>query len=115
MRALLLSIAFVSIVASTVPVYAQTRVALVIGNGAYVKVPRLDNPKNDASAMEAMFKAAGFAAVVRTNDLGAAAMRRALRDFSDTARDADIAVVFYAGHGIEVGGINYLVPIDAVL
>ena len=53
MRALLLSIAFVSIVASTVPVYAQTRVALVIGNGAYVKVPRLDNPKNDASAMEA--------------------------------------------------------------
>src|SRR6476659_2312398 len=115
MRALLLSSAFVSIVASAIPVCAQTRVALVIGNGAYVKVPRLDNPKNDAAAMEAMFKAAGFSAVVRVNDLGVVAMRRALRDFSDTAYDADIAVVFYAGHGIEVGGVNYLIPTDAVL
>jgi formylglycine-generating enzyme required for sulfatase activity len=94
---------------------AQKRVALVIGNGAYTKVPRLDNPKNDAAAMEAMFKGAGFNAVVRVNDLGVAAMRRALRDFSDTARDADIAAVFYAGHGIEIGGVNYLIPIDAVL
>jgi uncharacterized caspase-like protein len=94
---------------------AQNRVALVIGNGAYTKVPRLDNPKNDAAAMEAMFKAAGFNAVVRVSDLGAMAMRRALREFSDTARDADVAVVFYAGHGIEVGGVNYLIPVDAVL
>jgi uncharacterized caspase-like protein len=94
---------------------AEKRVALVIGNGAYTRVPRLDNPKNDAAAMEAMFKAAGFDAVVRVNDLGTAALRRALRDFSDTAQDADVAVVFYAGHGIEVGGVNYLIPIDAVL
>jgi uncharacterized caspase-like protein len=94
---------------------AQNRVALVIGNGAYTKVPRLDNPKNEAAAMEAMFKAAGFNAVVRANDLGVMAMRRALRDFSDTARDADVAVVFYAGHGIEVSGVNYLIPTDAVL
>ena len=94
---------------------AEKRVALVIGNGAYTKVPKLDNPKNDAAAMEAMFRAAGFDTVVRGNDLGVAEMRRALRDFSDTAYDADIAVVFYAGHGIEVGGINYLIPTDAVL
>src|SRR5215831_2481487 len=94
---------------------AEKRVALVIGNGAYTKVPKLDNPKNDAAAMEAMFRAAGFDTVVRANDLGVAEMRRALRDFSDTAYDADIAVVFYAGHGIEVGGINYLIPTDAVL
>src|SRR6476646_5574855 len=85
---------------------AQKRVALVIGNGAYTKVPQLDNPKNDAAAMEAMFRAAGFDTVVRANDLGVAALRRALRDFSDTAYDADIAVVFYAGHGMEVSGIN---------
>jgi uncharacterized caspase-like protein len=94
---------------------AQKRVALVIGNGAYTKVPKLDNPKNDAAAMEAMLKAAGFDTVVRANDLGVAAMRRALRDFSDKTYDADIAVIFYAGHGIEVGGTNYLIPTDAVL
>jgi WD40 repeat protein len=94
---------------------AQKRVALVIGNGTYTKVARLDNPKNDAAAMEAMFKAAAFTSVVRLNDLGMTAMKRALRDFSDTAQDADIAVVFYAGHGIEVAGVNYLIPIDAVL
>jgi uncharacterized caspase-like protein len=94
---------------------AEKRVALIVGNGAYAKVPKLDNPKNDAAAMEAMFKAAGFNTVVRANDLRVAAMRRALRDFSDTAHDADIAVVFYAGHGMEVSGTNYLIPTDAVL
>ena len=94
---------------------AQKRVALVIGNGTYTKVARLDNPKNDAAAMEAMFKAAAFTSVVRLNDLGMTAMKRALRDFSDAAQDAVIAVVFYAGHGIEVAGVNYLIPTDAVL
>jgi uncharacterized caspase-like protein len=94
---------------------AQKRVALVIGNGTYTKVGPLDNPKNDAAAMEAMFKAAAFTSVVQLNDLGLTAMKRALRDSSDMAQDADIAVVFYAGHGIEVAGVNYLVPIDAVL
>src|SRR5262249_13142801 len=94
---------------------AQKRVALVIGNGTYTKVARLDNPKNDAVAMEAMFKAAAFTSVVRLNDLGVTAMKRALRDFSDMVQDADIAVVFYAGHGIEVAGVNYLIPTDAVL
>ena len=95
--------------------HAEKRVALVIGNGAYANVPKLNNPTNDAAAMEIMFRAAGFETVVRANDLGVAAMRRALRDFSNTAHDADLAVVFYAGHGIEVSGTNYLIPIDAVL
>jgi hypothetical protein len=95
--------------------HAEKRVALVIGNGAYANVPKLNNPTNDASVMETMFRVAGFDTVVRANDLSVTAMRRALRDFSDTAHDADIAVVFYAGHGIEVSGTNYLIPIDAVL
>ena len=95
--------------------HAERRVALVIGNGTYAKVPNLDNPKNDVAAMAEMFRAAGFDKVVRGNDLGVTAMRRALRDFSDTAHDADIAVVFFAGHGIEVSGINYLIPTDAIL
>src|SRR5262249_47302009 len=95
--------------------HAERRVVLLIGNGAYTKVPSLENPKNDVAAMEMMFKGAGFDMVVRANDLGVSAMRRALRDFSDTAHEADIAVVFYAGHGIEVNGTNYMIPIDAVL
>src|SRR5215813_9171025 len=74
-----------------------------------------DGEPTNAAAMEAMFKAATFTSVVRLNDLGMTAMKRALRDFADTAQDADIAVVFYAGHGIEVAGVNYLIPIDAVL
>jgi peptide/nickel transport system substrate-binding protein len=106
---------FSSIVLLSFSALAEKRVALVIGNGAYAKVPKLDNPKNDAAAIEAMFKAAGFDVVVRANDVGVAAMRRALRDFSDTANDADVAVVFYAGHGLEVSGANYLIPTDAVL
>jgi Caspase domain/WD domain, G-beta repeat len=103
------------VVVGAVPAQAEKRVALIIGNGTYTKVARLNNPKNDAAAMEAMFKAAAFTSVVRLNDLGAAAMKRALRDFADSVQDADIAVVFYAGHGIEVAGVNYLIPIDAVL
>jgi WD40 repeat protein len=103
------------VVVGAVPAQAEKRVALVIGNGTYTKVARLNNPKNDAAAMEAMFNAAAFTSVVRLNDLGVTAMKRAVRDFSDAAQDADIAVVFYAGHGIEVAGVNYLIPIDAVL
>ena len=61
-----------------------------------------------------MLSAAGFQ-VIDAQDVGIVAMRRAVRDFSDIARDADIALVYYAGHGIEVEGINYLIPTDARL
>jgi len=94
---------------------AEKRVALVIGNGSYSKVARLPNPVNDANAMAALFRRAGFDVVEIKRDLGVAAMRRTLRDFSDQVRDADIAVVFFAGHGIEINGVNHLIPIDAVL
>lgn len=94
---------------------AEKRVALVIGNSDYQNVARLANPANDAAAMAAIFKKAKFDEVELRNDLSATAMRRALRDFADKARDADIAVVYYAGHGIEVDGNNYLIPIDAQL
>jgi len=97
------------------PASAERRVALVIGNGAYAKVGRLPNPVRDAAAVEALLRTVGFDAVEVRTDLGAGAMRRALRDFSDRVADADIAVVFFAGHGIEVNGINYLIPVDATL
>jgi Caspase domain len=94
---------------------AEKRVALVIGNSTYARAGKLPNPLHDARAIEAMLRSAGFDLVEVKNDLGALAMRRALRDFSDRVRDADIAVAFYAGHGIEVNGSNYLIPVGAVL
>jgi Caspase domain len=94
---------------------AEKRVALVIGNDAYAKVEKLSNPTRDADAIEALFRKAGFEVVEVNHDLGLVAMRRALRNFSDRVHDADIAVIFFAGHGIEVNGVNYLIPVDAAL
>jgi hypothetical protein len=94
---------------------AEKRVVLIIGNGAYARVGKLTNPMRDGDAMAALFRNAGFDVVEAKRDLGLGAMRRALRDFTDHVRDADIAVVFFAGHGIEVNGTNYMIPVDAVL
>ncbi len=94
---------------------AQKRVALVVGNSAYLNAPKLANPSRDADAVARMFKAAAFEVVEARNDLEFTAFRRLLRDFSDKSRDADMAVVYFAGHGIEVEGSNYLVPVDAML
>jgi uncharacterized caspase-like protein len=97
------------------PAWATKRVALVLGNSAYQNATRLPNPVNDATAFAATLKAAGFDVVDSRQDLKVADMRRALRDFADQARDADVAVIYYAGHGIEIGGTNYLIPTDATL
>jgi uncharacterized caspase-like protein len=100
---------------SNEPAFAGKRVALVMGNSAYQHVSRLANPANDSAAMSATLKNAGFDVVDLKRDLNANEMRRALRDFSDNVRDADIAIVYYAGHGIEIDGANYVIPVDAVL
>jgi hypothetical protein len=97
------------------PACAEKRVALVIGNAAYQNVGHLANPINDAAAIAATFKKANFDVVDSRVNLSATEMRRVLREFGDKARDADIAVIYYAGHGIEVDGINYLIPVDAAL
>ncbi|WP_407165113.1 caspase family protein [Bradyrhizobium sp. ORS 111] len=97
------------------PAWATKRVALVIGNSSYQNVPLLPNPANDAAAIAATLKGAGFDVVDSKLNLAASDMRRALRDFADQARDADIALVYYAGHGIEIDGTNYLIPTDAKL
>ena len=97
------------------PALAEKRVALVLGNSAYQNVAPLTNPANDAAKMVATLKDAGFDVVDSRRDLPALETRRALRDFADRARDADIAVVYYAGHGIEVDGSNYVIPVDARL
>jgi uncharacterized caspase-like protein len=97
------------------PALATKRVAFVVGNSNYQNVAHLANPAGDASTLAATFKKANFDVVTLRNDLSTVEMRRALREFGDKARDADIAVIYYAGHGIEVDGMNYLIPVDAVL
>lgn len=94
---------------------AGKRVALVIGNSDYQHVAKLPNPASDAGAIAKLLKEAGFDRVEQRSDLGVRAFRHAMREFADIARGADMAVVFYAGHGMEVGGTNYLIPIDAKL
>jgi uncharacterized caspase-like protein len=94
---------------------AGKRVALVIGNSSYQNVAALTNPVNDAAAVAEMFRNASFDVVESRRDLTSQEMRRALRDFGDKARGADIAVIYFAGHGLEVDGTNYVVPVDAVL
>jgi uncharacterized caspase-like protein len=96
-----------------VPSYADKRVALVIGNSAYRNVARLTNPANDAIAISELFRSAHFDNVRLQLDLGIADLRRAISEFADLASDADVAVVYYAGHGIEMDGTNYLIPTDA--
>ncbi|MBR0712651.1 caspase family protein [Bradyrhizobium liaoningense] len=97
------------------PAMAERRVALVIGNSAYKSVPKLSNPVNDAALVGGMFRKAGFDTVDVKLDLSVVDMRKALREFGGKAREADVAVIYYAGHGIELDGSNYLIPTDAAL
>jgi uncharacterized caspase-like protein len=95
--------------------FAESRIALVIGNSAYRSVSPLINPANDAKAMNELLTAAGFE-VVAAPDLTQEGMRRAIGDFAGKVatkgRDT-VALVYYAGHGVQVDGENFLVPVDA--
>ena len=93
---------------------AAPRTALVIGNAAYAHVPALANPRNDAADVGAALARLGFA-VTRLDNAGHAELRQGLLDFQRAASASETAVVFYAGHGIEVDGRNFLVPVDARL
>ena len=94
---------------------AERRIALVIGNAAYRHAPVLENPVRDAEAVARMLRASGFDSVEYEHDLDNLGMKRAIRTFMLSARESDLALVYFAGHGIEVGGVNYLVPVDARL
>src|SRR5438445_9264333 len=91
---------------------ADKRVAFVVGNGAYRNVAQLPNPPVDARAMAGVLRNVGFEVVEGTN-LTRDKMTERLLDFGKKAQGADVAVFFYAGHGIAIGGTNYLLPIDA--
>jgi hypothetical protein len=92
--------------------HAQKRVALVIGNSTYMHAGDLTNPKNDAADMATALRKFSFQ-VVDGFDLDKATFDRKIREFGTALANADAGVFFYAGHGLQVGGQNYLVPIDA--
>ena len=91
------------------------RIALIVGNGAYRNVHALDNPPRDAKLIAGSLKDLGFQTVTLANDLSRDKFFETLRTFASDAEKADWAVVYYAGHGFEIGGVNYLVPVDARL
>jgi len=91
------------------------RIALLIGNGAYKNVHALDNPPRDAKLVADSLKGLGFQTVTLANDLTRDKFFETLRSFASEAEKADWAIVYYAGHGFEIGGVNYLVPVDARL
>jgi tetratricopeptide (TPR) repeat protein len=91
------------------------RVALIIGNSAYKAVATLPNPRRDAEAIAASLRRVGFQTVRLEADLGREKLIDALRNFAREADLADWAVVYFAGHGMEIGGTNYLLPVDAKL
>ena len=115
MRLRLFIAALAFLAAGENPALAEKRVALVIGNSAYQNVVPLVNPSNDAKAIAATLTKAGFDSVDERLNLSGIETKRALREFGAKVRDADVAVIYYAGHGIELDGTNYLIPVDAKL
>lgn len=91
------------------------RVALIIGNSNYQNVPQLPNLVRDANLMAKLFRDTGFNAVDVELNLGNVEFRRAIRKFESLVDGADIAVIYYAGHGLEISGTNYVIPVDAKL
>ncbi|HZF33019.1 MAG TPA: caspase family protein [Candidatus Angelobacter sp.] len=105
---------FASAASAATTTGSQRRVALVIGNSAYQYAPHLPNPTNDAEAMAASLQKLGFE-VTKGIDLDRTETEMIVRQFSKSLPGADVALLFYAGHGIQVGDQNYLIPVDAQL
>src|SRR5262249_27348947 len=94
--------------------HAEKRVALVIGNSSYRYAGELTNPKNDATDMAEALRTHGFQ-VIDGFDLNKTALERKIREFANGLQGAEVGVFFYAGHGLQVSGQNYIVPTDAQL
>jgi uncharacterized caspase-like protein len=107
--------AWLSMLLAPAPALADKKVALVIGNAAYQTITPLKNPAEDARAVAQMLRDAGFDFVDLKTDLDNADFRRAVRDFTLQANQADVAVIYFSGHGFELYGTNYLIPVDAHL
>jgi len=112
MRYLTVALCLICMLFTAQAAKADRRVAFVVGNGAYKNVAQLPNPPIDAKAMAAALRNVGFDVVEGTN-LTRDKMTEKLLDFGKKTQGADVAVFFYAGHGIAVNGTNYLLPVDA--
>ena len=109
-----LTVIFAVAVLSSASAQAAKRVALVLGNSAYASAPPLPNPVNDANDVAAKLQGLGFTVSLAT-DATKAETDQIMREFANALEGADVAIFFYAGHGLQVAGQNYLVPIDAKL
>src|SRR5271157_2501498 len=98
----------------SLPALADGRFALIIANGAYKDVPALANPPNDARDVAAALKSLGFKVTLGI-DLDQAAMQRTIAEFAAESADADVSLLYYAGHGVQLAGRNYLIPVGAEL
>jgi hypothetical protein len=114
MRFLITAISAATFLVSATAAQADKRVAFVVGNGAYKNVAALPNPAIDAKSMAKLLRNVGFD-VVEGSNLTRDKMTERLLDFGKKAEGADVALFFYAGHGIAVNGTNYLLPVDADL
>jgi len=110
-RIFLILFILVLVYPSVLPAATERRIALVIGNSAYNSGP-LKNPVNDATAMAAQLQKLGFTVILKKN-ASLRGMEDALTDFGDRLKRGGVGLFFYAGHGLQVGGANYLVPIGA--
>ncbi|MGY3363197.1 putative caspase-like protein [Bradyrhizobium sp. GM2.4] len=111
MRFLIATLTAAALLASTNAALAEKRVAFVVGNGAYRHVTPLPNPPIDAKAMAATLRKVGFE-VIEGSNLSRDQMTAKLLDFGHKTQGSDVAVFYYAGHGIAVDGSNYLLPVD---
>jgi hypothetical protein len=94
------------------PAFAGARLALVIGNGKYANAPALENPANDAADLARALRGVG-SEVIALQDASRDAMTKGLREFSTRLRGTEMVLFFYAGHGMQMSGENYLLPVDA--
>ena len=113
-KSLVAAVLALVVLAMPAVVLADGRVALVVGNSTYAHIGRLPNPDNDAADMSAALRRLGFE-VTTELDADRVELTEALRAFTRQSAGADVSLVFYAGHGIEMDGVNYLVPVDARL
>ena len=115
MRGLLMLVGLLAAFAAPVcPAFADKRVALLIGNSRYSTLRPLANPANDVALLKGMLEHAGFDQVRSAVDLSRLDFLKALNAFTILARDSDIAVIYYSGHGMEMNGANFL-PADTAL
>ena len=108
----IIAAAWLMLLYAIAPAHAEKRVALVVGNGAYAHADKLANPVNDARGMRGALASLKFD-VLYGEDLDLKALRRMIGRFSSAVEDADVALVYFAGHGATFGDVPYVVPVDA--